>query len=74
METEEVYGACRAIWGELDRSEIIYRKARPQGKSRYIYMMDLVEIEWDGVDWIGLAQDMCRWIALEKAVMNNLVL
>jgi hypothetical protein len=23
--------------------------------------MDLVEIEWDSVDWVGLAQDREKW-------------
>jgi hypothetical protein len=34
--------------------------------------MDLGEIEWGGVDWIGLAQDRGRWRANEKTVMNLL--
>jgi hypothetical protein len=32
--------------------------------------MDLVEIGWGRVDWIGLAQDRYRWIALVKKLMN----
>jgi hypothetical protein len=32
--------------------------------------MDLVEIGWGGVDWIGLAQDREKCRALVKAVMN----
>jgi hypothetical protein len=32
--------------------------------------MDLGEIGEGGVDWIGLAQDRDRWIALVNAVMN----
>jgi hypothetical protein len=32
--------------------------------------MDLVEIGWNGVDWIGLAQDIHRWRTLVNAVMN----
>jgi hypothetical protein len=32
--------------------------------------MDLREIEWDGMDWIDLAQDRDQWRALVKAVMN----
>jgi hypothetical protein len=30
--------------------------------------MDLIEIGWGGLDWIGLAQD--KWRALLYAVMN----
>jgi hypothetical protein len=32
--------------------------------------MDLGEVGWDGVDWIGLAQDRDRWRAYCNAVMN----
>jgi hypothetical protein len=32
--------------------------------------MDLREIGWDSVDWIGLAQDRDRWRALVSMVMN----
>jgi hypothetical protein len=32
--------------------------------------MDLREIEWDGVDWTGLAQDRDEGRALVNTVMN----
>jgi hypothetical protein len=32
--------------------------------------MDLREIGWDGMDWIGLAQDGNQWRDLVKAVIN----
>jgi hypothetical protein len=32
--------------------------------------MDLGEMEWGDVDWIGLAQDRNRWRALVNAVLN----
>jgi hypothetical protein len=32
--------------------------------------MDLREIEWDGMDWIELAQDRDWWRALVDTVMN----
>jgi hypothetical protein len=35
--------------------------------------MDLVEIGWGGVHWIGLDQDGYRWRALLNAVMDLLV-
>jgi hypothetical protein len=32
--------------------------------------VDLLEIGWGGVDWIGLAQDRDKWRALTNAVMS----
>jgi hypothetical protein len=32
--------------------------------------MDLLEIGWGRVDWIGLAQDEDKWRAFVNAVMN----
>jgi hypothetical protein len=36
----------------------------------YSIGVDLREIGWDGVDWIGLAQDRDQWRALVNTVMN----
>jgi hypothetical protein len=47
---------------------------RPLGRPRRRWVnnikMDLREIEWDGGDWINLAQDRDQWRALVRAVMN----
>jgi hypothetical protein len=47
---------------------------RPLGRPSCRWMdnikMDLSEIGWGGVDWIGLAQDRDKWRALVNAVMN----
>jgi hypothetical protein len=32
--------------------------------------MDLVEVGWGDVDWIGLALDRDKWRALVNVVMN----
>jgi hypothetical protein len=32
--------------------------------------IDLVEMVWGGVDWIGLTQDRKKWRAHVNAVMN----
>jgi hypothetical protein len=32
--------------------------------------MDLQDVGWEGVDWIDLAQDRDRWLALVNEVMN----
>jgi hypothetical protein len=42
---------------------------RPLGRPRRRWV-DLSEIGWGGVDWIGLAQDREKWRALVNAVMN----
>jgi hypothetical protein len=47
---------------------------RPLGRSRRRWVdnirMDLEEVGWADVDWIGLAQDRNRWRALANSVMN----
>jgi hypothetical protein len=35
--------------------------------------MHLEEIGWDGVDWIGLAEDSNKWRALVNSIMNLLL-
>jgi hypothetical protein len=32
--------------------------------------LDLRDIEWDGIDWIDVAQDREQWRALVNTVMN----
>jgi hypothetical protein len=47
---------------------------RPIGRPRRGWLdnirMDLVDVGWGDVDWIGLAQDRDRWRALVNAVLN----
>jgi hypothetical protein len=47
---------------------------RPLGRSIRRWLdnirMDLVEVGWGDVDWIGLAQDRGRWRALVDSVLN----
>jgi hypothetical protein len=47
---------------------------RPLGRPRHRWVdnikMDMGEIEWGGVDWIGLAQDGENWRALVNAVLK----
>jgi hypothetical protein len=46
----------------------------PLGRARRRWVdnvkMDLLEIGWGLVDWIGLAQDRDKWRALVNAIMN----
>jgi hypothetical protein len=47
---------------------------RPLGRPRRRWMdnirMDLGEVGWGDVDWIGLAQDGNRWRALVNSILN----
>jgi hypothetical protein len=47
---------------------------RPLGRSRHRWVnnirMDLGEVGWSDVDWIGLAEDRNRWRALVNSVLN----
>jgi hypothetical protein len=47
---------------------------RPLGRLRRRWVdnikMDLLEISWGGVDWIGLAQDREKWRGVVNAVMS----
>jgi hypothetical protein len=46
---------------------------RPRRRWKYNIRMDLREIEWEGVDWIHLSQDMDQWEVLVNTVMNRRV-
>jgi hypothetical protein len=46
---------------------------RPLGRPRCRWLdirIDLGEVGWGDVDWIGLAQDRNRWRALVNSVLN----
>jgi hypothetical protein len=46
---------------------------RPLGRPRRRWVDNIkwiVEIVWDGMDWIKLAEDRGQWRALVNAVMN----
>jgi hypothetical protein len=50
---------------------------RPLGRTRCRWVdnirMDLQEVGWGDVDWIGLAKDRKSWRALVNLVLNLLV-
>jgi hypothetical protein len=48
------------------------RKALGRPRHRWLdnITMDLVEVGWGDVDWIGLARDRDRWRALVNAVLK----
>jgi hypothetical protein len=72
----------RMKWtGHVGEKRIAYRLlvGKPEGKvplriprRRWVdnIKIDLLDVGWGGVDWIGLAQDRDNWRALVNAVMN----
>jgi hypothetical protein len=65
-----------AEWGKRKMRIVIGGTARGKeqlGRPRRRWVdnikMDLLEIGWGGVDWIGLAQDRDKWRGLVNAVM-----
>jgi hypothetical protein len=76
----EMGGACgtyggheRYLQGFGDRSD----GKRPPGRPRHIFedniKMDIQEVGWGGMDWIDLAQDRSKWLALVNAVMKSCI-
>jgi hypothetical protein len=63
----EKSNACRLMVGKPEEK-------RPLGRPRCRWVannrMDLEEVGWGDVDWIGLAQDWNRWRALVNSVLN----
>jgi len=47
---------------------------RPRRREEDNIKMDFQDLEWDGVDYIDVDQDMGSWRALVNAVMNHGVL
>jgi PAS domain-containing protein len=72
--------ARRMIWGHVARmreKRNTYRLLvgkRPLGRLGRRWLdnirIDLVEVGWGDVDWIGLAQDRGRWRAHVNSVLN----
>jgi hypothetical protein len=54
----------------LGRPEGKRLRGRPRRRWVANIGMDLGEVGWGDVDWIGLAQDRNRWRALVNSVMN----
>jgi hypothetical protein len=70
-------GPCSTKGEKRNSYRLLVRKSegkRPVRRPRCRWMdnirMDLVEVGWGDVDWIGLAQDRNRWRALVNSVLN----
>jgi hypothetical protein len=55
------------VGGKARRKEVV-RKTKTQVVDTI--RLDLLELGWCDVDWIGLAQDRNRWRALVNSVLN----
>jgi hypothetical protein len=53
------------VWGNPEG-----RRPRPRRRWLDNIRMDLVEVGWGDVDWIGLAQDRDSWRALVNSVLD----
>jgi hypothetical protein len=70
-------GACSTNGEKRNTYKLLVGKPegkRPLGSSRHRWVdnirMDLGEVGWGDVDWIGLGQDKNRWKALVNLVLN----
>jgi hypothetical protein len=65
--TGEKRNVYRLLVGKPERK-------RPLGRPRHRRVdnirMEVGEMGWGGVDWIGLAQDRDKWRALVNVIMN----
>jgi hypothetical protein len=59
----------RVVLSSTESVSCMSRGKRPPGIPRRRWV-DLLEVDWGGVDGIGLAQDRDKWRALVNAVMN----
>jgi hypothetical protein len=73
-------GACRTNGEKKNEYRLLMRKPkgkRPLGRTRCTWVdnirMDILELGWGDVDWIGLAQDTNRWRALVNSVLNPMM-
>jgi hypothetical protein len=72
--------SLRVILARLGQKRNAYRllvgkpREKPLGRPKRRWLdnirMDLGEVGWGDVDWIGLAQDRNRWRALVNSVLN----
>jgi hypothetical protein len=63
----EKRNAYRLLVGKPERKRPI---GRPRHRWEDNITMDLGEVGWGDVDWIGLAKDRNRWRALVDSVLN----
>jgi len=60
-------GSYGILVGKPDGKRVL---GRPQHRLEDNIRMELQEVGWGGMDWIGVAWDRDRWRALVNLVMN----
>jgi predicted small integral membrane protein len=66
----EKRNACRLLVGKPEGKRSLGRPRRTWVDN---IRMDLLDLGWDDVDWIGLVQDKNTWRALVNSVLNHRV-
>jgi hypothetical protein len=74
---DEMGGTCSTNGGKRNAYRLLVEKPegkRPLGRPRCRWVdnirMDLGEVGWGDLDWIGLAQDKNKWKALVYSVLK----
>jgi hypothetical protein len=67
-------GECSTNCEKRNTYRLLLGKPEGKGRSKCRWVdnirMDLGEVGWGDVDWIGLAQDRDSWRALVNSVLN----
>jgi len=63
----EVRNACKILVGKPKGKRTL---GRPRRRYKNNIIMNLRETEWEGVDWICLAQDRDQWRAVVDTEMS----
>jgi hypothetical protein len=64
---EERRSAHRVLVGKTEGKKLL---GGPRQRWEDNTKMDLMELGWKGLDWIGLAQDIDRWWAVMNKINN----
>jgi hypothetical protein len=63
----DMRNSCRLLVGKPEQKKLL---GRPRCRRVDNIKMDLGELGWGRINWIGLAQDWDKWRALVNAVTN----
>ena len=65
------YGGSRGVYRVLvGKPEVKRPLGRPRRRWKVDIKMDIQEVGCGGMDWVEVAQDRDRWLALVSTVMN----